>query len=86
MADVTLYTATYCGYCKRALQLLDAKGVTYTNIDVTENQALRQEMQMKSGRTTVPQIFINGQPIGGCDDLHALEASGELDKLLQHSL
>lgn len=84
MADVKLYTATYCGYCKRALQLLDTKQVKYTNIDVTDDQALRQEMQTISGRTTVPQIFINGQHIGGCDDLHALEASGELDKLLQN--
>lgn len=86
MADVKLYTATYCGYSKRALQLLDTKKVAYKNIDVTDNQALRQEMQLVSGgRTTVPQIFINGKHIGGCDELYGLEASGQLDKLLQQS-
>jgi glutaredoxin 3 len=82
MAHVVVYYTASCPYCIRARQLLDAKGVAYEGIRVDTNPALRQEMQQKSGRYTVPQIFINQQAIGGCTELYALENSGELDQLL----
>lgn len=84
MRKVVIYTTDYCPYCVKAKRLLDLKKVSYEEIDVTHNQALRDEMMKKAeGRRTVPQIFIDDQPIGGCDDLHALEASGKLDFLLK---
>ena len=83
MAVVEIYTTKTCPYCVRAKKLLDAKGVSYQEIDVSEDQNLRQFMVEKAGgRTSVPQIFINDHPMGGCDDLHALDKAGELDPLL----
>lgn len=83
MAKVEVYSTNYCPYCVRAKQLLDAKDVDYTEIDVTGNDEARMALVEKSGgRKTVPQIFINGQSIGGYDDLRALEESGKLDGLL----
>jgi glutaredoxin 3 len=82
MADVKVYTTDYCGYCRRAKALLQRKGVTFTEIDVTHDPATRQWLVGATGRRTVPQVFINGQPVGGSDDLHALERSGQLDTLL----
>lgn len=83
MAEVIMYSTTYCPYCMRARQLLESKGVSYTDIRIDEEPAKRDEMIAKSGRHTVPQIFINGQPIGGCDDMYALEHQGRLDELLR---
>ena len=82
MTDVLIYTKDYCPYCKRAKQLLDEKGVKYTEIDVTNDEAKQQEMVEKSGRMTVPEIFIDGKHIGGCDDLYELEEQGKLNGLL----
>jgi glutaredoxin 3 len=82
MADVIVYTRQFCGYCASAKALLDQKGVTYVEHDATGKPELREEMISKSGRNTFPQIFIGGQHIGGCDDLHALERAGKLDPLL----
>jgi glutaredoxin 3 len=82
-AKVILYGTDWCGYCARARRLLDSKGVAYEDIDVDLVPGARAEMQAKSGRSTVPQIFINDQPVGGCDELHALEESGRLDSLLK---
>lgn len=83
MSNIIIYTTEICPYCVRAKQLLDSKGVTYQEIRVDANPALRNEMVARAGgRRTVPQIFINDQPIGGCDDLMTLEISGELDSLL----
>ena len=82
MAEVIVYTTSYCPYCVQAKRLLTRKGVPYTEIDVTEDQALRERMMEDSGRRTVPQIFIAGQPIGGYDELYALECSGQLDRML----
>ncbi len=81
MATVTIYTTAWCPYCIRAKQLLDNKQVDYTEINVSEAEA-RVKMTTLTGGTTVPQVVINGQAIGGCDELHALERSGELDKLI----
>lgn len=82
MARVTIYTTRYCPYCIAAKRLLDRKGVQYDEIPVDGNFALRAEMEQRSGRYTVPQIWIGEQHVGGSDDLHALERSGQLDALL----
>ncbi|MCP5078599.1 MAG: glutaredoxin 3 [Psychromonas sp.] len=81
MATVIIYTTAWCPYCTRAKQLLESKQVDYTDINVSEAQA-REKMTTLTGGTTVPQIVINDQATGGCDELYALERSGELDKLL----
>ncbi|MEL0018584.1 MAG: glutaredoxin 3 [Rickettsiales bacterium] len=84
MAKVEIYTSPLCGFCHAAKRLLDTKGVAYEEFDVLMQPALKQEMLKRAeGRSTVPQIFIDGAGIGGCDDLHALEASGRLDALLE---
>ena len=83
MAEVVLYSSEFCGYCMRAKKLLTSKGVSYQDIDLGAQPARRAEMvERAGGRTTVPQIFIDGRHIGGCDDLHALDRSGQLDSLL----
>ena len=84
MAEIIIYTTTYCPYCVRAKDLLARKGQKdISEIDVTESDDLRVEMMQKSGgRRTVPQIFINGTHVGGFDDLAALDSKGDLDSLL----
>ena len=83
MALIEIYTTTTCPYCVRAKKLLDSKGFSYSEIDVSGDAELRKSMTEKaSGRTSVPQIFIDGVHIGGCDDLYALDKSGKLDPLL----
>lgn len=79
---VTLYTTSWCPYCSRARALLTRKGVAFEDIDIEAAPEKRAEMQNRSGRRTVPQIFIGDQHVGGCDDLHALEQAGKLDALL----
>ena len=80
---VIMYTKSYCPYCVKAKQLMKIKNMDVTEIDITNNQALIDEMLSKSsGRKTVPQIFINDFHVGGCDDLYALNEKGELDKML----
>ena len=82
MPKVVLYTKDYCGFCARAKELLNSKGVEFTEIDVTHDAVLQAEMIKRSGRRTVPQIFIDGRHVGGFDDLAALDAAGRLDPLL----
>lgn len=83
MAKVEIYTKMGCPYCSRAKRLLDAKGAAFEEHDITLGGPQRAEMiQRASGRTTVPQIFIDGQHVGGSDDLVALDARGGLDPLL----
>jgi glutaredoxin 3 len=82
MAKVVMYTTQYCPYCVRAKALLRHKGVAFEEIDVSDDEALRERMIEASGRRTVPQIFINDAPIGGFDELRALDDQGELDRLL----
>ena len=84
-ADVTLYTTRFCPYCIRARNLLQDKGVAYRDIAVDNDQQLRREMMTRSGRDTVPQIWIGEQHIGGCDDMLLLERQGRLDELLQRT-
>lgn len=82
MAQVTIYTTPICPYCQMAKQLLARKGVAFEEIDVMRQPALRAEMEAKSGRSTVPQIWIGERHVGGCDDLYELDARGGLDPLL----
>ncbi len=83
MAKVEIYTTMFCPYCARARSLLQKKGVEFTDIDVDAEPARREEMVQRSGgRRTVPQIFIDGEAIGGSDDLHALDRAGKLDEKL----
>lgn len=82
MPPITIYTTSLCPYCSMAKRLLQQKGAAYREIDVGRNPGLRAEMQEKSGRHTVPQIWIGDRHVGGCDDLYALDAEGGLDPLL----
>lgn len=82
MAKIDIYTKATCPYCHRAKALLAEKGAAFNELPIDGNAAKREEMIERSGRTTVPQIFIDGQHIGGCDDLFALDARGGLDPLL----
>jgi glutaredoxin 3 len=81
--DVVIYLAAWCPYCQRARGLLSGKGVSFREIDVDDDPQLRAEMIARSGRRTVPQIFIGEKHVGGCDDLFALDARGELDRLIE---
>ena len=82
VSKIVIYTTPFCPYCLRAIKLLEAKGVSFTNIGIMGDARLRREMEELSGNYTVPQIFINDRLIGGSDDLMALEQTGELDKIL----
>jgi glutaredoxin 3 len=82
MPKVVIYTTNYCPYCLGAKALLRSKKIEFEEIDVTDDLALRAEMEHRSIRRTVPQIFIDAQPIGGFDDIKRLDAKGELDRLL----
>ena len=82
---VVIYTTSYCPYCFRAKALLASKNVEFEEVDVTRDPERRAEMEQRSTRRTVPQIFINDQFIGGYDDTRRLDASGELDRLLAKS-
>jgi glutaredoxin 3 len=83
MATVEIYTRDFCPYCSRAKALLDAKGVAYSDYDVGMGGPKKVEMiDRAGGRSTVPQIFIDGRHIGGCDDMMALDRAGKLDALL----
>jgi glutaredoxin 3 len=86
MAKVTIYTTGYCPYCIGAKALLRAKNVEFEEIDVTYDPGRRSEMERLSRRRTVPQIFIDENPIGGFDEARALDATGELDRLLGNSV
>ena len=87
MPKIEIYTSPFCGFCFEAKELLKSKGVNYTEIDVTSHSNLHSEMKQRSGgQKTVPQIFIDNNHVGGCDDLYSLNARGELDKLLNQKL
>lgn len=83
VARIEVYSSYFCPYCARAKALLERKGVTFETIDLMEQPSRRAEMiERAGGRTSVPQIFIDGEHIGGCDDLHALDKAGQLDAKL----
>ena len=82
--QVEMYASDWCGYCRRARALLEGKGVAFTEIDVDLVPGARAEMVARGGGDTVPQVFIGGQAVGGCDELQALDAAGRLDPLLKN--
>ena len=82
MSKIEIYTQDWCPYCVRAKSLFDRKGAAYEEIDAPSGSQARVESGNRSGRSSVPQIFIDGRHIGGCDDLVALDQSGRLDPLL----
>ena len=82
MVDIVVYSTEVCPYCVMAKKLLKSKGLTYREIDITHDEALQQEMVTRSGRRTVPEIFIDDDLVGGYDDLARLNATGELDRRL----
>jgi len=79
---VTLYVSDWCPYCQRAKSLLTKKQVIFDEINVDDDARFREEMTARSNRNTVPQVFIGDKHVGGCDDLFALDLSGELDRLI----
>lgn len=85
MATIQIYTTRVCPYCVAAIRLLKKKNVKFDEIAVDGRPDLRAKMAKKSGTTSVPQIWINGQHIGGCDELYGLESQGKLDQLLADS-
>ena len=82
MATVQVYVTDYCPYCTRAKALLDKRGIPYELIDVSNDEAKRAWLVKATGRRTVPQIFIHGEPVGGSDELHELDRKGDLQKKL----
>jgi glutaredoxin 3 len=84
MPNIVLYASEYCPYCRRARALLDRRGAAYTVLDVNRDPRLWRDIAERTGRDTVPQIFIGDRHVGGCDDLFALDRRGELDPLLNH--
>jgi glutaredoxin 3 len=80
---ITLYVSDWCPYCQRAKNLLQQKQVVFSEINIEEDEKFREEMMARSDRRTVPQIFIGDKHVGGCDELYALDRSGELDRLIQ---
>ncbi|WP_319412702.1 glutaredoxin 3 [uncultured Cohaesibacter sp.] len=82
MAEVVIYTRKMCGFCTAAKKLLSDKGVAFRELDATFDFDIKQEMMQRSGRRTFPQIFINEEHVGGCDDLFALDKAGKLDAML----
>jgi glutaredoxin 3 len=83
MPKIIIYSKDPCPYCVRAKNLLRRKGAEFTEIKITSDEIKSEMINKSGGRMTVPQIFINEKHIGGCDDLHALDAAGKLDELLK---
>ncbi len=82
VVPVTVYTSSFCGYCMRALDLLQRRGIEYTEISVEDSPGLRDELVAKSGRRSLPQIYLGERFLGGAEELAAMDRSGELDRLL----
>ena len=82
VAPVTVYTSSFCGYCMRVLDLLQRRGIEYTEISVEDSPGLRDELVAKSGRRSLPQIYLGERYLGGAEELAAMDRSGELDRLL----
>lgn len=85
VAPVTVYTSSFCGYCMRALNLLQRRGIEYTEISVEDSPGLRDELVARSGRRSLPQIYLGERYLGDAEELAAMDRSGELDRLLAES-
>ena len=83
MPDVTVYTGSFCGSCLQVTSLLTRRGIAYSEVSVEDDPGLREKLLERSGRRTLPQVFVGERYIGGADELRALDASGELAKLIQ---
>ena len=83
MKEVIIYTGDYCPYCVRAKQLLDKEGISYTEVNIGKSAEKRDELEKLSHIRTVPQIFVDGRFIGGCDDIYALHRQGEFDPIFK---
>ncbi len=83
MPKVIVYTRDYCAFCRHAKALLNSKGVDFEEIDISQDEALQEKIWQSSGRKTVPQIFVDGRPLGGFEEIRELDARGELDKILE---
>ena len=82
VVPVTVYTSSFCGYCVRVLDLLQRRGIEFTEISVEDSPGLRDELVAKSGRRSLPQIYLGERYLGGAEELAAMDRSGELDRLL----
>lgn len=82
-AEIVIYSTGWCGFCQRARALLERKGLAYRDIDIEQDAALRAEMIARSGRRSVPQIFIGSRHVGGFEELYALDRTGGLDQSLR---
>ncbi len=82
MPKVILYTRDYCAFCQHAKALLNSKGVDFEEIDISQDEAMQEKVWQLSHRRTVPQIFVDGRPLGGFEELRELDTSGELDEIL----
>jgi len=83
MPKVILYSKDYCAFCRHAKALLTSKGAEFEEINIENDESLQEEVRRKSGRWTVPQIFVDGKPLGGFEEIRELDASGELDRILE---
>lgn len=83
MPEVTVYSGSFCGFCQQVTSLLDRRGIRYTEVSVEDHPGLREELLARSGRRTLPQVFIGERYVGGADEIRALDASGELTKMVQ---
>ena len=83
MSSVTVYTKSFCGYCMRVIALLERRGIAFTEVNVEDHPDLREKLLVKSGRRTLPQVYVGERYIGGADELAALDQSGELLSLIQ---
>jgi glutaredoxin 3 len=83
MPEVTVYTGSFCGSCLQATALLERRGIPYAEVSVEDHPGLREELLARSGRRTLPQVYVGSQYVGGADELRALDASGELTKMIQ---
>jgi glutaredoxin 3 len=83
MPAVTVYTGNFCGYCLQVTSLLERRGIAYAEVNVEDEPGLREKLLARSGRRTLPQVFVGERYIGGADEIRALDASGELNQLMQ---
>lgn len=83
MPAVTVYTGSFCGYCLQVTSLLERRGIAYAEVNVEDEPGLREKLLARSGRRTLPQVFVGERYIGGADEIRALDASGELNQLMQ---
>jgi glutaredoxin 3 len=83
MAAVTVYTGSFCGHCLQVTSLLERRGIPYAEVNVEDEPGLREKLLARSGRRTLPQVFVGERYIGGADEIRALDASGELTQLMQ---